>query len=793
MFLERLRLNRATEAQPRIRLFVTVRQSLTALRGGKAAVLTVTIRLSLRTEMNPIKSIRILLFLLVAFIFLIAPASRTRSQSGPNVEARINAMLARMTLEEKLGQLQQLDGEGNGNFRPEHLNLIRKGLLGSTLNVRGVRNTNQLQHVAMDESRLKIPVLLGFDVIHGYRTIFPIPLAEASSWDPALAERSAGIAAQETRAAGVSWTFGPMLDIARDPRWGRITEGAGEDPYLGAAFARARVRGFQGSDYGAPGKILACAKHWVAYGAAEGGRDYNTTDLSENTLREIYFPPFKAAVDAGVGSVMSAFNDINGVPASANPFTLTKVLRGEWNFDGFVVSDYTSVKELINHGLASNEKEAAREALNAGVDMEMVSRLFNQQGPELLKKGEVSQATIDEAVRRILRIKFRLGLFEHPYNDEARESTSLLTSENRAAARAIADRSMVLLKNEHETLPLNKSIRSIAVIGPLADERRAPLGWWSGDGKTEDTVTPLAGIKVKVSPNTKVSYAKGCDIQGDATAGFAEAVALARDSDVAIVFVGESAEMVGEAASKSSLDLTGRQMDLVKAVYATGKPTVVVLLNGRPLTVGWIVENAPAILESWMGGTEAGNAIADILFGDVNPGGKLPVTFPRAVGQVPLYYNHMNTGRPPEANNRYTSKYLDVPWTPLFPFGYGLSYTQFKISNLQLSEQQIKSNGKLTVSVDVENVGKRAGDEVVQLYIRDVAASMSRPVKELKGFQRVTLQPGEKKRLTFALAPEQLGFWNRDMRFVVEPGEFKVMVGPNSEDLIETKFEVLER
>ncbi|MDQ2938328.1 MAG: beta-glucosidase BglX [Acidobacteriota bacterium] len=743
--------------------------------------------------MNPTKSIRILSILLVVFVLLTAPASRSNSQGGPNVEGRITALLARMTLEEKLGQLQQLDGEGNGNFRPEHLDLIRKGLLGSTLNVRGVKNTNQLQHVAMDESRLKIPVLFGFDVIHGYRTIFPIPLAEASSWDPTLAERSAGIAAQETRAAGVPWTFGPMLDIARDPRWGRITEGAGEDPYLGAAFARARVRGFQGNDYSAPGKILACAKHWVAYGAAEGGRDYNTTDLSENTLREIYFPPFKAAVDAGVGSIMSAFNDLNGVPASANPFTLTKVLRGEWKFDGFVVSDYTSVKELINHGSAANEKDAAREALNAGVDMEMVSRLFNQQGPQLLKEGAVSQATIDEAVRRILRIKFRLGLFEHPYNDESRESGSLLTSENRAVARAIAGRSMVLLKNERETLPLNKTIRSIAVIGPLADERRAPLGWWSGDGKTEDTVTPLAGIKAKVSPDTKVSYAKGCDVQGDATEGLAEAVALARDSDVAIVFVGESAEMVGEAASKSSLDLTGRQMDLVKAVHATGKPTVVVLLNGRPLTVGWIAENVPAILESWMGGTEAGNAIADILFGDVNPGGKLPVTFPRTVGQVPIYYNHMNTGRPPEANNRYTSKYLDVPWTPLFPFGYGLSYTQFKITNLQLSEQRIKSNGTLTASVEVENVGKRAGDEVVQLYIRDVAASMTRPVKELKGFQRVTLQSGEKKRLTFMLTPEHLGFWNRDMRFVVEPGEFKVMVGPNSDELIETKFEVLGR
>ncbi|MBA2705134.1 MAG: glycoside hydrolase family 3 C-terminal domain-containing protein [Blastocatellia bacterium] len=730
-------------------------------------------------------------WLLMIFVVLAATLSpRVATSSQSETEKRIGALLARMTLAEKLGQLQQLDGEGNGTFRPEHPDLIREGLLGSTLNVRGAKNTNQLQHVAMDESRLKIPVLFGFDVIHGYRTIFPIPLAEASSWDPASAQRSTSIAAQEARNSGVRWTFAPMLDIARDPRWGRITEGAGEDPFLGAAFARARVRGFQGTDYSAPDKILACAKHWVAYGATEGGRDYNTTDMSENTLREIYFPPFKAAVDAGVGTVMSAFNDLNGVPTSANPFTLTKVLRGEWKFDGFVVSDYTSVKELINHGLAADDPDAARLALNAGVDMEMVSRLFNQRGPELLKEGKISQATIDEAVRRILRIKFRLGLFEHPYTDEARESSSLLTASNRAAARAIADRSMVLLKNERAALPLSKALHSIAVIGPLADDHRSPLGWWSGDGKPEDTVTPLTGIRAKVSPATKVSYAKGCDTQGDSTEGFAEAVAIARDSDVAIVFVGESAEMVGEAASKSSLDLTGRQMDLVKAVHATGKPTIVVLINGRPLTVGWIVENTPAVLEAWMGGTEAGNAIADVLFGDVNPSGKLPVTWPRTVGQVPIYYNHMNTGRPPEANNRYTSKYLDVPWTPLFPFGYGLSYTQFKISNLQLSAPRISSAGKLMVSVDVENVGRRAGDEVVQLYIHDVAASMTRPVKELKGFQRITLAAGEKKRVDFTLEAEQLGFWNREMRFAVESGEFKVMVGPNSEELLEATFTI---
>lgn len=725
---------------------------------------------------------------LIAALLLSTPSSSAQRNAG--VERRVSELLARMTLAEKLGQLQQLDGEGNGNFRPEHLELARKGLLGSTLGVRNGGRPNQLQRVAVEESRLKIPLLFGFDTIHGYRTIFPIPLAEAASWDPSLAERSSSIAAKEAYAAGLRWTFAPMVDIARDPRWGRITEGAGEDPFLGAAFARARVRGFQGNDYSQPGKILACAKHWVGYGAAEGGRDYDTTEMSEQTLRSIYFPPFKAAVDAGVGTFMSAFNALNGVPTSANPFTLTKVLRDEWKFDGFVVSDYTSVQELIQHGYAADGKDAAHLALNAGVDMEMVSRLFNQNGPQLLQERKLTQAKIDEAVRRILRIKFRLGLFERPYVDESLEKTAFLTAENRAVAREIAAKSMVLLKNDRETLPLAKTIGSIAVIGPLADDKRSPLGWWSGDGRDEDTVTPLAGIRSKVSPQTKVTYAKGTEITGDSDAGFAEAVAAARNSDVALVFVGESKDMVGEAASRASLDLPGRQMDLVKAVARAGKPTIVVLVNGRPPAIGWIVDNVPAILESWMGGTESGNAIADILFGDVNPGGKLPVTFPRLTGQVPIYYNHTNTGRPPDANNRYTSKYFDAPWTPQFPFGFGLSYTQFRISNVQLSATQIPAKGTLRVTAEVENVGKRAGDEVVQLYIRDVAASIVRPVKELKGFQRVTLQPGEKRRVEFVLGPEHLGFYNREMNFVVEPGEFRVMVGANSHDVIEQKFAV---
>ena len=723
--------------------------------------------------------------------FVVLPGFASSTQSG--IERKIDALIARMTLEEKLGQLQQLDGEANGKYRPEHVDLIRKGLLGSTLNVRGARVSNELQRIAIEESRLKIPVLFGFDVIHGYRTIFPVPLGEAASWDPSTVERAAAVAASEAAAAGVRWTFAPMVDIARDPRWGRIVEGAGEDPYLGSLMARARVRGFQGRDYSAPDKVVACAKHWVGYGAAEGGRDYNTTDMSEGRLREVYFPPFKAAVDAGVGTFMSAFNDLNGVPTSANPFTLTTVLRGEWKFDGFVVSDYESIKELINHGLAADEAGAARAALSAGVDMEMVSRLYGKHAPRLLSEGKLSQATIDEAVRRILRIKFRLGLFDKPYADESREQGMILSRANIEAAREVAARSIVLLKNERDVLPLSKQVRSLAVIGPLADDQQNMLGSWTGDGRKEDVVTLLSGIKARVSPSTRVVYARGCEIEGTLNDHIDEAIRVARESDVAVVAVGESADMSGEAASRASLDLPGRQLDLVKAVVATGKPTIVVLMNGRPLTINWIAGNVPAILETWFAGIQAGNAIADVLFGDVNPGGKLPVTFPRAVGQIPLYYNGKSTGRPPDDKNKYTSKYLDVAVTPLFAFGYGLSYTQFRLSNLQLSARTIRPGGTLAATVEVENTGKRAGDEVVQLYIRDVAASVTRPVKELKGFARITLRPGEKRRVEFQITPELLGFYNRQMLFVVEPGEFRVFAGTSSADGLEARFEVSEK
>lgn len=710
--------------------------------------------------------------------------------SDPEIEHKISSLLARMTLAEKLGQLQQLDGTWEGAYRPEQVELARQGLLGSVLYVRGAKRTAELQRAAMNESRLKIPILFAFNVIHGYRTIFPVPLGEAASWDPSVVERADSIAAAEAAAAGIRWAFAPMVDIARDPRWGRIVEGSGEDPFLGAAMAAAAVRGFQGTNYSHPDKIVACAKHWVAYGAAEGGRDYNTTEVSERTLREIYFPPFKAAVDAGVGTFMSAFNDLDGIPCSANSFILTDVLRGEWHFDGIVVSDYNAVKELIAHGLAADGEEAAARALAAGVDMEMVSRLYNEHGEQLVKEGKIPMATIDEAVRRVLRIKYRLGLFDHPYADEGLESTTLLSAAHLAAARELAARSFVLLKNDHETLPMSRQLKSIAVIGPLADDPQSVIGPWSGDGRKEDAVSLLAGIHAKLPAATKFNYARGCEVTGDSRAGFDQAVSAARESDFAILAVGESADMSGEAASRSSLDLPGRQLELIQAIHATGKPYAVVLMNGRPLSIDWVSSNSPAILETWFAGTQGGNAIADALFGDVNPGGKLPVTFPRSVGQVPIYYNHKNTGRPPGYDPKPASKYIDIPWTPLYPFGYGLSYTRFKLSNLQLSASHIHPDGSVTIGVEVENTGRRAGDEVVQLYLQDVAASVTRPVKELKGFRRVSLRPGESHHVEFMLGPGELGFYNQTMHFVVEPGTFKVMIGTSSEGGLESSLEV---
>lgn len=740
-------------------------------------------------------------------VSVMAIGGRAQQPAAAALESRIDALIARMTLEEKFGQLQQLDGHAEGTYRPEHLELAKQGLLGSTLNVRGAKNVNPLQRIAVEQSRLGIPLLFAFDVIHGYRTIFPIPLGEAASWDPEIVERAAAIAAAEAKSVGLHWTFAPMVDVARDARWGRIAEGAGEDPYLGAAMARARVRGFQGDDYSLPDRVIACAKHWVAYGAAEAGRDYNTTDMSEHTLRTVYFPPFKAAVDAGVGTFMSAFNDLNGVPTSGNPFTLTEVLREEWGFDGVVVSDYKSVVEMINHGLAKDEADAAWHALTAGVDMEMVSRSYVTEGPRLVKEGRLPMAVVDEAVRRVLRLKFRAGIFDRPYIDESLEAATLLKPEFRTAARNVAARSMVLLKNDGDVLPLSSSIGSLAVIGPLADNRAEMMGNWTGDGRQEDVVTILEGIRRAVGSATRVSHAKGVDIDvktlmpgaraedekapGEASsAGITEAVELARAADATVLVIGETGGMSGEAASRTSLDLPGRQLELAQAIVNLGKPVAIVLIGGRPLSIEWLADNAPAILEAWFPGTEAGHAVADVLFGRVNPGGKLPVTFPRNVGQVPIYYNHKSTGRPPAADDKYTSKYLDTSWTPLYPFGHGLSYTAFQLSNLRLGAQTIAPTGTVTVSVDVQNTGKREGDEVVQLYIRDVAASRTRPVQELKGFQRITLRPGERRQVQFTLTQEHLGFYNREMKWVVEPGEFNVRVSNSSTGGLTGAFEV---
>ena len=710
---------------------------------------------------------------------------------GSAIERRIEALLAKMTLAEKLGQLQQLDGEGGGNYRPEHLVMARNGLLGSTLNVRGAKMTNELQRAAL-ESRLKIPILLGFDVIHGYRTIFPVPLGEAASWDLAQIEQNQAIAAAESRAAGVHWTFAPMVDIARDPRWGRIIEGAGEDVFLGSLIAAARVRGFQGSDYSANNRILATAKHWVGYGAAEAGRDYSTTNLSERSLRETYFPPFKAAIDAGVDSFMTSFNDLDGIPATANPFVLKKVLRDEWKFDGLVVSDYTAVMELMFHGLAKSEADAAMYALNAGTDMEMVSRFYNKHGAELLKQRKISMATIDNSVRNILRVKFRLGLFEKPFADEELEKREVFKQANRDVAKRAAEKSFVLLRNENKTLPISKSVEKIAVVGTLANDKHEMNSNWNGDARPEDPITVLAALKAKY-PNKTVRYEPGCDPKCETEAGFGKAVDAAKDSDFTILVVGETGAMSGEASSRSDISLPGKQLDLIKAIHATKKPYAVVLINGRPLTINWLAENSPAILEAWFPGTMAGPAIVDTLFGDSNPGGKLPITFPRSVGQIPIYYNEKRTGRPFNASQKYTSKYLDIPNSPLYPFGYGLSYTTFRYRNLRVDKEEILPTGSVKVSVEVENSGKVAGDEVVQLYISDVAASVTRPGKELKGFKRITLQAAEKQTVEFTLTRKELEFLGRDLKPVIEPGEFIVYVGTSSDDNLQTTFNVVDK
>jgi len=698
--------------------------------------------------------------------------------ASPAAAQNLDSLLGRMTLAEKLGQLNLLSA--NGQASPQQLQLVRAGKLGGLFNVIGAENTTPVQRVAVTESRLKIPLLFGLDVIHGYRTIFPIPVGEASSFDPDAAEATARAAGQEAAAFGINWTYAPMVDIARDPRWGRIAEGSGEDPYLGSLLAAARVRGFQQT-------IFATAKHFAGYGAAEAGREYNETEISQRTMREIYLPPFKAAVDAGVASLMSAFNDIAGVPASGNAWLTDTVLRREWGFTGFVVSDWTSVAELINHGVAGSRAEAGRRGLMAGVDMDMQSSIYVDSLAALVRSNRIPLRVVDSAVMRILRAKKRLGLFRDPY----RAHTAPPNAELRALARRVAGESIVLLKNERSPLPLDPNAGTIAVIGPLADNKEEPLGPWHTQGQASDVVTVLQGVKSKVVAGTQVVYAQGSGIEDSATAGFAEAVAAARQAKVAILVLGERGDMSGEAASRSSLGLPGVQEQLLEAVAATGTPVVLVLMNGRPLILEWAWDHVPAIVETWFLGVEAGNATADVLFGAVNPSGRLPVTFPRVLGQIPLYYNHRNTGRPPDPNNKYTSKYIDVPVTPRYPFGFGLSYTTFSYSNLKLSAARARVADTVTATVTVTNAGNREGTDVVQLYVRDEVASLSRPVRELKAFRRVALRPAESRTVELRIAVRDLWFYGLDMKRVVEPGTFRVFVGPSSAEGLEASFECI--
>ncbi|MFH1213048.1 MAG: glycoside hydrolase family 3 N-terminal domain-containing protein [Candidatus Neomarinimicrobiota bacterium] len=705
---------------------------------------------------------------------------------NPDIEQKIDDMLGRMRIDEKIGQMTQLSGAG-----PHIEGLVRGGKIGSLLNIRGASEVNRLQRIAVQETRLGIPLIIGNDVIHGYRTVYPIPLGCAASWDTMLIRQVSEMAAGEAAAAGTHWTFAPMVDIARDPRWGRIAEGNGEDPFLGSAIAHSAVNGFQGKNLADPLTILACPKHYVAYGAAEGGRDYNTTEVSERTLREIYLPPFKAAINAGAGSIMSAFNDLNGIPASANSFTLREVLKSEWRFQGFVVSDWSSIAELISHGIAGNNVEAGVAALKAGVDMDMEGYAYGSELEVLVKEGKVPVALVDEAVRRILRMKYCLGLFEHPYIDETLAGKIILSEQNIALALQMARESIVLLKNSKNVLPLDKNLKTLAVIGPLADDQDALLGTWSCEGQAGDVISVLKGVQAAVDKNTKVVYRKGCEIDSDKSSGIEEAVAAARGADAVILVLGESREMSGEAASRSNLDLPGMQNELARSVIAAGKPTVVVLIDGRPLMIADLHKNASAILECWAPGIQGGRAIADVIFGDYNPSGKLPVTFPLVVGQVPIYYNHKNTGRPGDANIKFTSKYRDLSLEPLYPFGYGLSYTTFKYSDLKVVNNKLLPNDVLKVQVNLENTDKRSGTEVAQVYLRDPVASVTRPVKELKGFKRVDLQPGEKKTITFEIPVREMGFYNQALKYVIEPGVFDIMVGGSSEDLLKTSFEVI--
>lgn len=706
-----------------------------------------------------------------------------------SIDARVESLLRRMTLEEKVGQLVQFsNGAATGpeGARVDQRALIAKGGMGSILNLTGAKAVNDLQRVAVEQSRLKIPLLFGLDVIHGHRTVFPVPLGLSATWDTDLIERTARAAAVEASADGIRWTFSPMVDVARDARWGRIMEGAGEDPWLGGKVAAAYVRGYQTTSLADPTAVVACAKHYVAYGGAEAGRDYNTVDLSDRTLRDVYLPPFKAAVDAGVGTLMSAFNTVQGVPASANRFTLTDVLRGEWGFRGFVVSDWNSIGELIPHGIALDAEEAADKALNAGVDMDMAANAYASKLAGLVKKGRVKAATLDESVRRVLRVKFALGLFEHPYVDETRAGREMLSPERLALAREAAERSFVLLKNDGDLLPLKPASR-VALIGPLADSADDMLGEWAVRGRKEDVTDLRTAMAARLGD--RLLYAKGTDVKTDSEAGFADAVAAAKAADVVVMALGENRFMSGESTSRTELGLPGNQLDLLKAVVATGKPVVLVSFSGRPLTLPWEAAHVPAMLHAWFPGVQAGPALVQTLFGDASPSARLTASFPRAVGQEPLYYDRLNTGRPARTDaiaKRFTSGYSDELTTPQFPFGWGLTYTRFTYSAPTLLTKSIRAadlakDGTIEVEATVTNAGARPGIETVQLYTAERGTSVARPIRELKGYERLRLAPGESQKVRFTLHGKDLAFTGLDMKRKVEPGELSLWIAPHAE------------
>ncbi len=750
------------------------------------------------------------------FIFLFTLAGFTASAHDPQMDKFIDALMSKMTTEEKIGQLNlPVSGEiVTGQAKSSNVaDRIKKGEVGGLFNLKGVKRIKEVQRLAVEESRLGIPLLFGMDVIHGYETVFPIPLGLSCTWDMAAVEESARIAATEASADGISWTFSPMVDISRDPRWGRISEGSGEDPYLGGEIARAMVRGYQGEDMSKNNQIMSCVKHFALYGAAEAGRDYNTVDMSHQRMFNEYMLPYQAAVEEGVGSAMAAFNDVDGIPATGSKWLMTDILRNKWGFDGFVVSDYTGITEMTAHGLGDTQTVGAL-ALNAGVDMDMVSEAFMSTIKKSLDEGKISMATINQACRRILEAKYKLGLFQDPYKycDVKRPKKDIFNKEHRTAARRIASESFVLLKNEN-ILPLQKK-GTIAIIGPLADTRSNMPGTWSVAAVLNNATSFVEGMRSVVGDKAEILTAKGANLMNDAEYEkratmfgrdlnrdnrtneelLKEALAVAAKSDVIVAALGESSEMSGESSSRTELEMTDTQRELLNQLLKTGKPVVLVLFTGRPLVLNWEQENVPSILNVWFAGSEAGFAIADVLFGDVNPSGKLTTTFPKSVGQIPLFYNHKNTGRPlaeGEWFQKFRSNYLDVDNDPLYPFGYGLSYTTFTYSDVKLSKTSMNQSGEITATVTVTNAGKREGKEVVQLYIRDLVGSVTRPVKELKGFEKIELKAGESKEVSFTIDADMLKFYNYNIEFVCEPGEFEVMIGGDSKNVKKSKFQLL--